>query len=962
MKIGPEHGNCEACEFVDACANGKHAYGFAPTKPSNGLMLVLDYATQSDMRSGGFRRGKRAQLLRRALLDADIDFDACYVTYAVLALDNGNKDKASTFERDYPNAIHSCLPRLETEIAHARPAVMLAVGPRATQALTGFEVSQEKLVSAPPCTHCNNPKRTVTGVQCAVGTCHHVWAGDDLDQKPQTCPTCDANWKRLKIRQVKCPVCKGRKRVSTSVVHFKGKYKLGEIAAAPIPASTHGWDEFGVRFLVPTYDLSTLLQPPPQGGMGGQFAYAPFLRAFRKALWLVDHDPAWSFEHKVTHVNPYRAARELRDFIAPLYNVSVDIESEAWGTVLRCSGCGIKMDDSVVFRTVETVPAESRTCEACGEHCLFKPEPIELDARKVPQVSRITCIGFGTPTNALVVNTLDLDIDADPNPLWDALHEVLEDPFVGKCFHHGNYDVPVIAKLWGIDVQGYRDDTLILHHNLHPDEKHNLSHVAFNFTDAPIWKPPKQLHGRGAHANFAELAEYNARDVCLTAEILARMRHQLKPSRLDAVYRLDMELEQQAVDMWRNGMPIDIEAAQVIGSEAKAREVEALTALRDLLSWDDFNPASGAQLAEAVFDRLGNVPTKFTPTGARVTDKSAILALRDGPFKRALLSYKDAVITLRNYFEMRAGEVYPGRSLHVWLDGRIRGIWKAFGTRTGRFSSNPNFQNWPKWLRGLVVARPGYRIVGADYDQLELRIIAGLAEDEVLIDRCLNADDSDKLHPDKDPHSYVAGIAFGDAFLRLDTSDPDQKVERKALRDLCKRVIYGLNYGAGDKKVLESIYAGGYDGPPLNVPMIGRIREAIYTAFEGIPRFQKRLQAQVAKDGEVRSPLLGRRRVFPLGEVPATEILNFPIQSCGADIINQRSTVLWKAVSAQYPNACYIAQVHDAVYYECPEADAEGLRQLMTETLTWTTPLVEGGVPIPFTAAAEIAHSWKDAG
>jgi len=960
-QIGPQHARCEACELKDTCESAKHAYGVSPTKPFNGIMLVLDAPLRSDVIGNG---GERGALLRRACQDAGIELEGCHVTYATLALTKPISD----FQKAYPNAVYSCLSRLEEEIAQVRPRVIMPMGARATLALTGHEEVQEKMSTAPPCGHCKSEDRKVTGVQCAVGDCQHVWEGTDLDQKPETCPKCGANWKRLKIRKVKCPVCKGKKRALVQSVNFRGEYKLGEIAAAPIPAARHGWDEYGVRYIVPTYDPSSLLRPPPASGMGGQFAYPPLLAAVKKAVWLTDHDAAWSFTHKITSSDPKKAAQELREFIAPLTDVAVDIETEAWGTAYRCTGCGAKKENAVVFRPYEEMlsKGEFMACEACGDpNILFEAHAVELDARKVPQVSAIKCIGFGTPTHALVVNTTNMEVE-DPeltsDELFAALIEVLEDPFVSKTFHHGNYDCPVIEKLWGVKVEGYRNDTLILHHDLFPDERHNLSHVVFNFSDAPIWKPPKQLHGREAHGSFEELAEYNARDVCLTAEVLSRMRYRLKSAKLERVYALDMKLEQQALDMWRNGMPIDLEAAKRIGNEAQQRSSSALEKMREILKWPDFNPASGAQLAEAMFDRLGNVPTKFTPTGARVTDKTAIVALRDCPFKRALLEYKDSTATLRNYFEVRDGVAYPGRSLHVWVDGRIRGIWKAFGTRTGRFSSNPNFQNWPKWLRNLVVAPKGRKIVGADYDQLELRIMAGLANDPVLIDRCLNADDSDKLDPDKDPHSYVASIAFADAFLRLDTSDPQQKSERKALRDLCKRVIYGLNYGAGDKKVLESIYAGGYDGPPLNVSMIGRIRTAIYDAFKGIPEFQKHLQRQAEKDHEVRSPLLGRRRTFPLGDVPFTEILNFPIQSAAADIMNQRATQLWEEVSAHYPTALYIAQVHDAVYYECDEEDAEAIRDLMTNTLSYKTALVEGGTEIPFTAAAEIADCWGDAG
>jgi uracil-DNA glycosylase family 4 len=976
---GVNHAACDNCELKGQCANGKYVTIPPPPEDFNGIMLLGESPDRGDINRGRLFTGTNtSKVLKWLALCTDIELDKCHLSYTNLCLPTFG---AGEWDKNFPNAIHSCLPRLEAEIAAVKPKVIIALGDRALQALTGYEHRYTKLQPAPPCEHCNstdNPKRTITGVQCAVGDCKHVWEGDDPEAKPEGCPKCAASWKRLKVRKtIKCPVCEGKKRAPQEFMEFRHDYKLGEIAGAPIPGDRNGWDDLGVRYIVPTYPLYRLFRPAPQGAMGGQFLAEPMLKHWEKAIRLVTQDATYSFEYTVTPEHDHvEAARMLREWVSTRPEFTVDVETEAWGTGYRCSVCN-KWSKLIEFRIFEDGVTESRTLDCngldgCGEKgVVHHPGAKELDARKVPQVSHIKVCGFGVPGNALVVDTRQLEFDED-NPLWQALCEVLEDPDLHKAMHHGNYDVPTIEKLWAIKTDGFTDDTLILHHDLYPDESHGLAHVTFSFTDAPIWKPPKQLHGHEAHETFEELCEYNARDVCLTADVLTAMKHKLIGAGLQDVYKLDMQLEQQGLEMWRNGMPISVADAKKVGAEALGRDNEAVAEMRKILKWDDFNPRSGGQMGEALFKRLGNTPTAWTKGGAPSTDKNVILGLPDTPFKRAILQHKDALAALKNYFDVVNGEALPGRSLHVWNDGRLRAIWKCFGARTGRWSSNPNFQNWQKWLRALVQAPEGYKIVGGDYDQLELRIMAGLSGDPLLIEKCLNADETDKLNPDCDPHSYVALVAFGATFTNLDKDDPKhdkkdprcrcQKCERKSLRDLCKRVIYGLNYGAGDKKVLESIYEGGYDGPPLTLQMITRIRAAIYRAFEGIPNFQNRLAKEAARDEAIHSPLMRRRRIFPLAEIPHTEILNFPIQSGGADIINQRSTLLWNEAKAKYARAQYIAQVHDACYYLVPEDDAEDMRDLMTECLTWETALYEGGPVIPFTAMGEIADNWKDAG
>jgi DNA polymerase I-like protein with 3'-5' exonuclease and polymerase domains len=266
--------------------------------------------------------------------------------------------------------------------------------------------------------------------------------------------------------------------------------------------------------------------------------------------------------------------------------------------------------------------------------------------------------------------------------------------------------------------------------------------------------------------------------------------------------------------------------------------------------------------------------------------------------------------------------------------------------------------------------KPGRKIVGADYDQLELRTLAVLCGDTLLLQKCMTADEKRKLEPEFDPHSFVASHVFKQ-YVKLVLKDPahnpDPKVKckcetchRKNLRDICKRVIYGLNYGAGEATVLEAIYNGGYSGPPISIADIRVVKEIIYKLFPGILVWREKMVIEAQNTRELRDAEAGRRREFALGEIPGTEIANYPIQATSAAIVNDRCTAFFNISKRLDPTSMYLAQVHDAIYYEVDESRAESFAAAMTETLTCTRTYGDS-VPMLFSATAAIADNMRDA-
>lgn len=1060
--------NCSQCGLAPQKLRKQHCYAYIPTKkPFNGLMIVGEGPGRNEVIDGRPFVGRSGQLLRALCSAESIDLDACYITNATLCRPEGvSGDKIPLYER-FPTAIHSCLPRLEEEIARVRPRVIVALGAVAMAALTGTE---EKYVKREPfsCDHCDPKDRKVQGMQCAKGDCKHVWEAPKVEQirypggnapdpqslalacvPPEQCPKCAASWKRLKVRRVPCPKCKGRKVREVEATRFDWEYNLSEIAGAIIPAEKYGWCQYGVKYVIATFHPSFLLHQANSKGSGekkvmaGQFAAKAVQRHLRKAKVLLERDENWTFDYEVTSNQDEDAAAHVREYFfdgwermcealhvdpdkdrmcgrpaahfieyehmpvcadcaphmeSPIvgslkcpYNFSADIETEAWGAVYVCRECKKKSGITKPVGRSGWGPATRANlwvrlhaeildhgwCKECGKHTVQDATLGELDARIIENVSNIKVIGFNSRRrgHALVVDTRYI---LESPSLAMALREVLADHRIDKTFQNGLYDVIVIRKLWDIVVAGYVDDTLQAHHVACPDETHSLSHLGFKYTYARVWKPPKQLKGHAAHETFEELCLYNARDVVVTddvREVLAAER--VRKGNSEAVYRLDMKLQQQAVEMQWNGMGINLEIAAEVGAKAIGQRNEGLQLMREILRNDQFNPNNPQQLRHALYDVLAYPVTAWTAGGKDGTNKQPstakehILRLEDTPFKRALLLYSEGYDVLKQYFDISRGVAVPGRSIRIWDDGRMHASWYPLA-RSGRWVSSPNFQNWPGWLRKMIVAPKGRKIVGADYDQLELRIVAALANDPVLIKMCLNADDKRKLEPECDPHSFVASVAFGETYTKLNLKDPNhvkdnlrckcETCTRKAYRDICKRVIYGMNYGAGEQTVLEAIYNGGYFGPPLKLEMLVRVKHAIYKAFARIPVWREETYQQAVKDQAIFSAILKRWRTFPLGDISPTEISNYPIQSTGADIMNLRNTEFYEQHAKQIdPTSMFLAQVHDAVYYEVDEDSAEVFAEQLTKSLTWETELVPGGQVMLFSAGAKISENWKEA-
>jgi len=265
------------------------------------------------------------------------------------------------------------------------------------------------------------------------------------------------------------------------------------------------------------------------------------------------------------------------------------------------------------------------------------------------------------------------------------------------------------------------------------------------------------------------------------------------------------------------------------------------------------------------------------------------------------------------------------------------------GAITGRISSSePNLQNIPvrtqlgRELRKMFVAREGYLLADADYSQIELRLLAHIANDAVLIDA---------FREGQDIHALTASQVFG---IPLFAVTPDMRSKAKA-------VNFGIIYGISDFALAEDI------GVPRKEAK--DYIERYLDSYPGVRQYMKEI-VEFARDKGYVETMFGRRRYIPdihaknfnLRSAAERIALNAPIQGTAADLIKLAMVRLDDRLALEAPEAHLILQVHDELIVEAPEADAERVSHLVEDCMEHVT-----SCRVPLTAEASVGKSWYDA-
>jgi len=573
-----------------------------------------------------------------------------------------------------------------------------------------------------------------------------------------------------------------------------------------------------------------------------------------------------------------------------------------------------------------------------GETIVFDYETTFDD----PTVGKVKCLGLSTQTEALVVPLLSIEgpggslvqsrYSADAQAELEAmLAFFFESDRWRKAGHNAGYfDAMVTRQRFGVTPKPLVD-TILLHRSVESELPHRLGYVGSVYTDVTAWK---DAHTAKAATTDQALMTYCAIDCAVTARALPQLEKATAARGQASVVEKDHRVQAMCVGLHETGLFVDRqrrdEECQRVQADMKLWGAKAAAAS----GRTGMNVNSGPQLRDLLFSEWKLTPSSFTFAGDPSTSDEALRLVRTANqneprilefidalrrYRRASKEYGTYLRRLVPYGQPLDGYQYltdeeeedADRGL-IFADGRVRPDYNAHGTTSGRLSSsNPNAQNWPKHLRGMISAQPGHVLVGADADQLELRIIASVAG----MDKYLEV-----FRQGGDPHSLTATLMFGDNFSKAEPkSDPWTQ-----LRTLAKGVKYASFYGSGDETVHGIVTSaerpdGSLMYPSLTVREIATIRR---NWLKGIPQLKNwwddTLETFRAQ-GYLVDPVWGRRRDFLDGE-KFNELVNFPIQSAGAHIIHDSSFALLEAIPFGLwgPGTGAVCQVHDALYVEAP--------------------------------------------
>lgn len=594
-----------------------------------------------------------------------------------------------------------------------------------------------------------------------------------------------------------------------------------------------------------------------------------------------------------------------------------------------------------------------------------------------PTNAKLSVLGLATTENAISV-AWDICYPAVLAPL-DAL---FADETIRKVFHNRIYDVPVLER-HGFVINGPIECTMLAHHSAFPGLAHGLQRVGTQFYCIPPWKA-EHRHGQGT---LEELAKYNARDTLVTARIEKPITLIIKKSLAEKTYDVDLKMAHAATVMHVQGVPIDREINEALRKGFKANIDKARQELdakvgdpaineryRERLAFEqsrrtrkndpvDFDLRMAQRLAEmekksptflvdsgdhvVAFLKACGVPLSLQTTSGRISTKKDILeSFVTYPEVRALLNYRENAKLLSTYIERMFDRYGPDGTIQKYgfADpfNRVHPRWSVHKI-TGRWGSEaPVCQNVPKAdkkkgrpnLRSQVVARHGRNLVAFDAKQLEARLIALMSGDPFLLNI---------FHNDKDIHTEFARIVWPE----WDTVPVD---ERKVRRDLVKRPEYGAFYGGSVETLWKSVVR---DYPQVSIGMIQNMVQLMQLKMPGVAAWHANMMRVADRDGEIRSMILGRRRCFPIKQFDLSEVVNFPIQSSGADLINLGLADIMPRLPI---DAFPILQIHDAVVFECDEDDTDLVKQLVVES--FTREVDYNGNRMNFPVDAKAGKSW----
>lgn len=543
------------------------------------------------------------------------------------------------------------------------------------------------------------------------------------------------------------------------------------------------------------------------------------------------------------------------------------------------------------------------------------------------------------------------DTVIDPTIAADKLRPVLEDPKIFKIGQNLKYDQVVLSGA-GIKLAGVTFDTMIASYLLDAGERtHNLDHLASRYLDHTTTKI-ETLIGKGKNQKrmdevpVADVAHYAGEDADLPLQLQPVLQARLETEGLTELNDdLEIPLLQVLGEMEFLGIRVDIERLANLSEQYTAR-LDMLSAEIEEMAGHPLNIASPKQLAQLLFDELGLPVIKKTKTGAS-TDASVLEELAPmHPLPAKIVEHRQYSKLLGTYVNALPELVHPDT-------GRVHTSFNQVVAATGRLSSNnPNLQNIPirtaegREIRSAFRAGPdGWRLLAADYSQIELRVLAHFTGDPTLCEAFAN---------DEDIHTLVASQVEG-----VELSDVDSDMRRRA-----KAVNFGIIYGQSPFGLAKAL--------GISQEEAAEFIETYFARYPGVLEFFTKTLTECREQGYV-STLLGRRRavqgVRPVPEdfreaktgalrqlnLPERTAVNSVIQGSAADLIKLAMLGVHRRLNDSPLTAAMLLQIHDELVFEVAPDDIDELAGLVVEEMIGVADL-----KVPLKVDVKHGENWAD--
>ena len=583
----------------------------------------------------------------------------------------------------------------------------------------------------------------------------------------------------------------------------------------------------------------------------------------------------------------------------------------------------------------------------------FDTETTGLDAQRAQLVG----LSFAVQAHEaayvpLAHDYADAPQQLDRDSVLLALKPLLEDPAKAKVGQNAKYDINIFANCAiggdpsrGIHVRGVAYDTMLesyvldstaTRHDMDSLALKYLGHTTITFHDV-AGKGAKQLTFNQVPLELA--GPYAAEDADITLRLHQALQGRLEktPSVQPVLADIEIPLVPVLAKIERQGALVD---AALLGIQSQELGVKMAQLEREAfeIAGEEFNLGSPKQLGVILYDKLGMPVLSKTAKGQASTAEAVLaeLAEQDYPLPRVLMQYRSLSKLKSTYTDRLPEQINP-------RTGRIHTSYQQAVAATGRLSSSdPNLQNIPirtaegRRIRQAFVASPGYRLLAADYSQIELRIMAHLAKDEGLLHAFRN---------DLDVHRATAAEVFG---VDLAAVTNDQRRSAKAIN-------FGLIYGMSAFGLAKQI---GVDRKQSQDYI-----DRYFARYPGVLAYMERTRAQAAEQGFVET-LFGRRLYLPdinaknqaLRKGAERTAINAPMQGTAADIIKRAMVAVDNWLDESGLDARVILQVHDELVLEVREDLVEQVRKDIRPYMSNAAQL-----DVPLLVEVGVGDNWDEA-